>query len=119
MDLCNRLERLLEERELTQCKVAEDLHIARSTMNGYVKGKRQPDYETLIQLARYFDVSVDYLLGVTNVRKNAEGSLSIREGDLVGIYRSLQAEKQDLLLEQALLYKKHELRQQTRRKRKK
>lgn len=117
MDLCSRLERLLEERELTQRKVAEDLHIARSTMNGYVKGKRQPDYETLIQIARYFDVSVDYLLGVTNIRKNAEGSLSMKEGDLVGIYRSLQADKQDLLLEQALLFKKHDLRQQSRRKR--
>lgn len=113
-----RLEHLLEERELTQRQVSDDLHIAATTLNGYIKGNREPDYGTLIRIAEYFDVSIDYLLGVTNIRKSTEEPLDVREGDLVGIYRSLQPEKQDLLLEQAHLYHKYDLRQKERKKRK-
>lgn len=42
-------------------KLAQYLHVNRATIAGYeVKGK-EPRYETLIKLADYFDVSIDYL----------------------------------------------------------
>ena len=91
MGLGERLENLLEERELTQRKLAADLHMAPSTLNGYIKGHRQPDHETVIRIAEYFDVSTDYLLGVARGKKRRE-VLDVREGDLVGIYRKLRQE---------------------------
>ena len=118
MEFGMRLERLLEEKELTQRQASKDLHIAATTLNGYIKGNREPDYGTLIRIAKYFNVSIDYLLGVSNVRRSIEEPLDVREGDLVGIYRSLQPEKQDLLLEQAHLYHKYDLKQKKRKKRK-
>lgn len=118
MDFGTKLERLLDERDLTQRQVSSDLHIAPTTLNGYIKGHREPDYGTLIRIAEYFEVSIDYLLGVTKVRKHPEHPLSMREGDLVGTYRSLQPEKQDLLIEQAHLFQKYDLRQKERIKKK-
>lgn len=108
MSLGDRLENLLEERELTQRQLAVDLHMAPSTLNGYIKGHRQPDHGTIIRMAEYFGVSTDYLLGVTKSRKHTEEVLDVREGDLVGIYRSLQPEHKDLLLEQAQLYQRYD-----------
>lgn len=106
MKFCERLESLLEDWDLTQRQLAEDLHIASTTLNGYIRGKREPDYGTLIRIAAYFNVSTDYLLGITNNKANFEKALDVREDNLVGIYRNLQPEHKDLLLEQAHFYQR-------------
>ncbi len=116
MNFGERLAGLLREQHLTQCKVARDLNIANSTLNGYIKGPRQPDYATLVRIAVYFDVSVDYLLGRSNVRKGPEQMEDKKEGELIGLYRCLQPEKQELLLEQAQLYRRYDRKEQERRK---
>ena len=69
MEFSRRLENLLEENNLTQRRLSTELHIAPSTLNGYLRRNREPDFATLIKLARYFKVSIDYLLGVTNIRR--------------------------------------------------
>lgn len=61
--LANRLQELLFRRKLSQKKVANDLGLSPQRFNFYVTGRREPDHTTLLQLANYFDVSVDYLLG--------------------------------------------------------
>lgn len=109
MKFGDRLENLLDEYELTQKQLSAELHIAPTTLNGYIKNNREPDYGTLIRLANYFKVSTDYLLGLSNIKKYPESSLSVKEGDLVGTYRCLRPEKQNLLLDQAHLYQKYDL----------
>ena len=52
---------------MTQNELANKLGISRGTYAHYEINKRQPDYETLQKLADFFDTSVDYLLGRTNV----------------------------------------------------
>lgn len=47
----------------SQIKVAEDIGITQRTYSNYESGRRQPDPETLLKIADYFNVSVDYLLG--------------------------------------------------------
>ena len=66
MDFYIRLENLIEERNLTQKQLSLDLHIASSTLNGYVNNNREPDFATLVRFAKYFSVSTDYLLGRTD-----------------------------------------------------
>ena len=58
-----RLKELLDEMALSQKRVAYDLRMSEQTFSNYVTGRRDPDYETLIRIADYFHVSVDYLLG--------------------------------------------------------
>ncbi|HAL74749.1 MAG TPA: transcriptional regulator [Clostridiales bacterium] len=64
-----RLRELRREREMTQQDLSKAILVPRVTYTHYELGKRTPDLDTIIQLARYFDVTVDYLLGNSNVRK--------------------------------------------------
>ncbi len=70
--LTERLINLRQEKRLTKKDVAEFLKIDQSTYGKYELGKREPDYETLLRLADFFNVSLDYLLCRTNIRKVKE-----------------------------------------------
>lgn len=106
MTLGERLQFLLAERDLKQNKFAKENHMSATTFNGYVKGNRQPDYDTLIKIAEYFDVSTDYLLGVTEFPHRLDLPLTVKEQNFMGVYRNLNQEKQDLLFEQAEFYQR-------------
>lgn len=62
----HRLKTLRKTKGLTQKEIANRLGIARTTYAGYEQGEREPDYETLIKIADYFNVPVDYILGRSN-----------------------------------------------------
>lgn len=57
------LKSLRENANMTQKKLAKALHISPSAVSGYEQDVRFPSYETLINIADIFHVSVDYLLG--------------------------------------------------------
>lgn len=61
-----RLKELRENKGITQLKLAVDLNMNQNNISRYENGTREADYETLIKLADYFDVSIDYLLERTN-----------------------------------------------------
>ncbi|PYG88572.1 transcriptional regulator with XRE-family HTH domain [Ruminiclostridium sufflavum DSM 19573] len=63
-----RLKQLVREKGLEQQEVAAQLNIKSPTFNGYVGNKREPSISRLKQLASYFDVSVDYLIGLNDIR---------------------------------------------------
>ena len=62
----NVLKSLRKAQGLTQDELAKILKISRSTIGMYENGSREPDYETLENIADYFNVDIDYLLGRTN-----------------------------------------------------
>lgn len=74
--LSDRLKMLREEPGISQYKLAEHLNLSRGLLSNYEQGSREPDYDTLILIADYYRVSIDYLLGITNVRKRL---IDIRE----------------------------------------
>lgn len=57
-----RLKELRMERGVSQVKLAMDLHLSQNSISRYETNQREADYETLIRIADYFDVSLDYLL---------------------------------------------------------
>ncbi len=61
-----RLKFLREKKGLTQQRLAIELNMNQNTVSRYESGKRQADYTTLIKIADYFDVSLDYLLERTD-----------------------------------------------------
>jgi transcriptional regulator with XRE-family HTH domain len=63
-----RLKQLVREKGLEQQEVAAQMNIKSPTFNGYVGNKREPPVSKLKQLAGYFNVSVDYLIGYSDVR---------------------------------------------------
>ena len=58
-----RLKKLRQERNISQLKLAMDLNMNQNSISRYETGEREADYETLIKLADYFGVTLDYLLG--------------------------------------------------------
>ena len=62
--LGQRLKELREERSLTQRQLADERGINSVTYLHYEKSQREPPIALLVEFAKYFDVSVDYLLGL-------------------------------------------------------
>lgn len=67
-----RIRDLREDHDLTQKEIAEYLHIRQNTYSQYENGQRQIPIDALIALARYYNTSTDYILGLTEVRKPYE-----------------------------------------------
>ena len=63
-----RLRDLREDADLTQNDVAAYLHIKQNTYSQYENGQRQLPISVLIQLARFYKTSTDYILGETDRR---------------------------------------------------
>lgn len=61
-----RLRELRKRRGISQLKLAMDLHINQNSISRYETGEREADYKTLIAIADYFHVSLDYLLERTD-----------------------------------------------------
>lgn len=66
----NRIVLERKRQNLTQEELAEKLNISQKSISKYETGARKPSFDTLTQMAKLFDVSTDYLLGVTESRKN-------------------------------------------------
>lgn len=72
MEFGDRLKSLREENRLTRNDFAKQLNISYSAISKYETNIRFPDKETLVRIADFFDVSVDYLLCRTNVKETAD-----------------------------------------------
>ena len=64
-----RLKDLREDSDLTQCALADYLHIKQSTYSQYENSRRQIPLELLIALAKYYNTSLDYIVGLTDIKK--------------------------------------------------
>lgn len=68
MTLGKRIANLRTEKKLTQEELAKIIGISRGSLSMYEIDKREPDMATLKKIADFFDISVDYLLGLTDIR---------------------------------------------------
>lgn len=68
----NKLAELRKEKNLSMAQVARDLGMPYTTYVNYEKGTREPNSETLILFANYFNASVDYLVGRSKDKKSNE-----------------------------------------------
>lgn len=64
-----RLKELRRERRMSQLRLAMELNTSQNTISRYETGEREPGLAELIQIADYFQVSVDYLLERTDRRE--------------------------------------------------
>lgn len=75
MTLGERLKILIEEKGIDQKKFAEIFSLSPTTVSGYVTNYRSPNDELKKKFADYFDVSLDYLLGRTNIRNYTKAQI--------------------------------------------
>ena len=70
-----RLKKLRKEKQVNQLKIAMDLQISQASISKYESGSSEPDIAMIIRIAKYFNVSTDYLLG----NSEAKSTLPIEE----------------------------------------
>lgn len=81
------LKELRKADNLTQEEISKKLNIAKSTYCGYELGISEPSLETLIKLADYYDVSLDYLVG--RQYSNEVGYMTKEQKEIVRMFLSL------------------------------
>lgn len=93
-----RLLELRKERELSQRDMARALNISQGTYNNWENSNTQPSIEQLIALARFFGVSVDYLIGNSDDFGviNYE-TFNTKNKSILGMYASASPKLQDAI----------------------
>lgn len=61
-----RLKTIRKVQKVTQKQIAEGISITEALYQKYEYGKTKPNYEVIIKLCNYFNVSADYLLGLSD-----------------------------------------------------
>lgn len=90
----NRLKQLRLEKKISQVKLAIDLNTTQASICKYELEKSVPDINMLINLAKYFNVTIDYILELTPFRNQTENiDLSKGEEKCLSIFNSLTAEQ--------------------------
>ena len=102
MDLTVILKELRVGAGLTQKELAAKLGIGQSTIVGYEKGIREPTVSNLALYAKYFNVSIDYLLGLEDdfgVRTSTPMSddITAEEKEMIKKIRTLRKESRELI----------------------
>lgn len=64
----NRIKELREEKHITQIRLSIELEVSQETISAYEKGKYFPSVKMLIKLSEIFNTSIDYLLGLSDIR---------------------------------------------------
>lgn len=70
----NRLKELRTDKNLSQAKLAELFNISQQAVSHYEKGSRDIDSALLKNLAKFFNVSTDYLLGISDIKNYTDDS---------------------------------------------
>ena len=72
----DRLKELRKSNNLTQEDLAKILGVGKTTISMYENGNSTPNDEIKIKIADYFNVSMDYLIGKTNIKESADDILN-------------------------------------------
>lgn len=95
--MLENLRKLREDVGVSQKQLAEAIGVSQQSINKYENHNIEPDIETLIRIAEFFDTSVDYLIGHSTVRRKIEEvaayELNAEESQIVNSFRKLTAKQ--------------------------
>ena len=95
--MLKNLKSLRKEYGISQQRLAEALGISQPSINKYENHNIEPEIELLIRMADYFNTSVDYLIGHTDIPRKIERTedyaLNKTEAELILRFRALTAEE--------------------------
>ena len=94
--VAERAKALFTDHDVRQNAFARKYNLSKYSLNGYLNGTRTIPYDVLVQIARHFGVTCDFLLGVA---KTPEPPLSLSEPEreLIRILRSLSPAQKELI----------------------
>jgi len=90
------LKLLRDKKGISQQKLADTIGSNQQSIHRYETGDYEPDIQTLTLLADYFEISIDYLVGRTEIRKKTEPvekyALNHEEAALIDMFKGLSPE---------------------------
>lgn len=102
MEIGQRFIELRKQKNLTQEDISQQLNLTRSAISLWESNKRKPDADTLVQLADFYDVSVDYLLCRENscqtIYPDSAYALTTKEKNLLSTFKQLNKDNQDIVI---------------------
>lgn len=98
----NRLKTLRKSRHLTQEELGEIISVTQQNISKYENDVYEMPVDVLIKVSRCFNVSIEYLLGLTEIKRDIAGQVVVNEAvdeyyDFIEAYKSLMDEDQELL----------------------
>lgn len=98
----NRIKNLREKRGLIQELLAAELGITQQMLSKYERDSSIIKVDVLKKLAGYFNVTTDYLLGLSDVKRDLTGQIRINETideyyDLIEVYKKLDKYDQEMI----------------------
>ena len=100
--MLKHLRKLREESGISQKTLADAIGVSQQSINKYENHNIEPDIETLIRMAEFFNVSIDYIVGHTDIKRKIEAvthyDLNDNEAYFIGEYRKLSKKQQESIL---------------------
>ncbi len=94
-----QLKNLREDHDLTQKQLADNLYMQLTQYRRYETGERELPLDLAISIARFYDVSIDYLAGVSDKMKTTDNALTREEYELIKSFRKLTQQNKEKLIE--------------------
>lgn len=96
------LKELRETKKLSQQKLASIINVSQQSIYKYENNLAEPDFKTLMDLADFFDTSVDYIIGNTDIPRKYEHlnktDLSDLEYETIIEFRKLSTDMKKLII---------------------
>lgn len=100
--MLKNLKALREAAAVSQKQLAEVIGVSQQSINKYENHSIEPDIETMIRIADYFETTIDFLVGHTTNRRKIEEThpydLNCKEQKIIDGYRSLSSKQKDCIL---------------------
>ena len=101
----NRIKELRQEKGILQSDLAKLLKMGQATISNWETGRHEPDQDALREMSNLFDVSIDYILGNTDIKKPLTSEdmsgLTEKQIKILEMMGELPEQDQDDLIQQA------------------
>ena len=101
----NRIKELRQEKDILQSDLAKRLKVGQATISNWETGRYEPDQDALREMSKIFDVSIDYILGNTDIKNPLTSEdmsgLTEKQIKILEMMGELPEQDQDDLIQQA------------------
>ena len=97
--MANRIRSLREEINMTQIRLSTELEVSQETISAYETGRHNPSYALLVRMSNLFHASMDYIMGLSDVRiPLAEMALTVEQLGAVNLFSRLNESERSLAM---------------------
>ena len=104
--MIKNLKKIRNENGISQQQLADVIMVSQQSVNKYENHGVEPDIETLIKIADYFNITIDYLVGRNEAAETAVSDISFKERELIKKIRNLKPQQRECVLKVVESYEK-------------